>query len=318
MNITLFDNILYTANIVAPVFLIIAVGYFARKGKIINEAFVDVTSRFVFLISLPVFVFLKISILDLSQVFEFAQIIFVYAGTILTFILIWIGSIPFIKEPKDKSAFIQGAFRGNYAIVGLALISNLFGHDALGKATIILAFLLPLYNVLAVIVLTVPKHQGKFHFRSTFIEILLNPLILAVVTALPFSFFKIRLPAMFVSTGQFLADLALPLALVGIGGSLNMENLKRASKLAFTSSIIKIVIIPVILTFVAYLIGYDRVDLGIMFIVFACPTAIASFVMADAMGANSKLAGNIIMITTLGSVFTISLGILLLKSFGLI
>lgn len=318
MGTTLLDNVIFTANIVAPVFLIIAVGFFARKGKIINEAFVDVTSRFVFLISLPVFVFLKISVLDLSQVFEFNQIIFVYAGTIITYLLIWIGSTPFIKDPKDKSAFIQGAFRGNYAIVGLALISNLFGYNALGKATIILAFLLPLYNVLAVIVLTVPKHQGKFHFKSTLIEILLNPLILAVFTALPFSFFKIKLPAMFVSTGQFLADLALPLALVGIGGSLNMENLKRASKLAFTSSLIKIVIIPIILTFAAYLLGYKKVDLGIMFIVFACPTAIASFVMADAMGANSKLAGNIIMITTLGSVFTISFGILLLKSFGLI
>jgi predicted permease len=97
-----------------------------------------------------------------------------------------------------------------------------------------------------------------------------------------------------------------------------MENLKRASTLAFSSSIIKIVVLPLILTFIAIFLGYRNDDLGIMFIVFACPTAIASFVMADVMGANSKLAGNIIMITTLGSVFTISIGILLLKSFGLI
>jgi hypothetical protein len=88
--------------------------------------------------------------------------------------------------------------------------------------------------------------------------------------------------------------------------------------LAFSSSIIKIVVLPLILTFIAIFLGYRNDDLGIMFIVFACPTAIASFVMADVMGANSKLAGNIIMITTLGSVFTISIGILLLKSFGLI
>jgi malonate transporter and related proteins len=314
----MFDNIVFTANIVAPVFLIIAVGYFAKKRKIINEVFVDVTSRFVFQISLPVFIFLEISTLDLSQVFEVDQIIFITSATFITYLLIWIGTIPFIKNPEDKSAFIQGAFRGNYAIVGLALISNLFGDDALGKATLFLAFLLPLYNVLAVIVLTIPKHQGKIKFKLIFVEILFNPLILAVVIALPFSFFKIKLPAMFISTGNFLADLALPLALVGIGGSLNIENLKRASGLAFSSSIIKIFILPLCLTFTAIFFGYRNNDLGIMFIVFACPTAIASFVMADAMGANSKLAGNIIMITTLGSVFTIAIGILFLKSFGLI
>ena len=156
----MFDNIVFTANIVAPVFLIIAVGYFAKKGKIINEVFVDVTSKFVFQVSLPVFIFLQISKLDLTQVFDVNQIIFITAGTFITYILIWIGTIPFIKGPADKGAFIQGAFRGNYAIVGLALIKNLFGNDALGKASLILAFLLPVYNILAVIVLVVPKTSG--------------------------------------------------------------------------------------------------------------------------------------------------------------
>lgn len=314
----MFDNIVFTANIVAPVFLIIAVGYFAKKRKIINEVFVDVTSKFVFQVSLPVFIFIKISQLDLSQVFEFNQIIYIYFGTIVTYLMIWAATLKFINDPKDKSAYVQGAFRGNYAIVGLALISNLFGRDALGKATMILAFLLPLYNILAVIVLTVPKQSGKIEFRKALIEIILNPLILAVIFALPFSFFKIKIPEMFLTTGGFLSELALPLALIGIGGSLNTENLKRASNLAVSASLIKIIAIPLVLTIGALLLGYRNDDLGIMFIVFACPTAIASFVMADVMGANSKLAGNIIMITTLGSVFTIAIGILLLKSFNLI
>ncbi|MDP2363416.1 MAG: AEC family transporter, partial [Ignavibacteria bacterium] len=78
----MFENIVFTTNIVAPVFLIIAVGFFAKKTKIINEVFVDITSKFVFQISLPVFIFLKISELDLSQVLEFEQIAFIYVGTI--------------------------------------------------------------------------------------------------------------------------------------------------------------------------------------------------------------------------------------------
>lgn len=119
-------------------------------------------------------------------------------------------------------------------------------------------------------------------------------------------------------SGNFLSELALPLALIGIGGSLNLQNLKKASGLAFTSSVIKIIITPLILTAGAYYAGFRGEDLGMMFVLFACPTAIVSFIMAEAMGCNSKLAGNIVLVTTIGSVFTIAAGIIILKESNLI
>lgn len=315
----LLDNIIFTANIVAPVFLIVAIGYVAKRLNIINENFVEVTSKFVFNVSLPVFIFLKIFNLDLSQALEFSQIGYIYTGTIITYLIIWFASLPFIKDGRNLSVFVQGAYRSNYAIVGLAIISNLLGNSALGKASIILAFVLPLYNVLAVIVLTIPlRNERKLNLKSALIEIILNPLILAVFFALPFSYFKIQLPEMVLSTGEFLSDVALPLALIGIGGSLNLEEIKKASGLAFTASAIKIILLPLVLTYGAYLLGFRSDDLGIMFVIFACPTAIVSFIMAEAMGANSKLAGNIVLISTVGSVFTFAVGIILLKSLGLI
>lgn len=315
----MIENIIFTANTVAPVFIIVAVGYFSKKIKIINENFVDVTSKFVFSVSLPAFIFLKIIELDLSKALAVDQIAYIYSATILSFILVWLISIPFIKDGRDKSSFIQGAFRGNFAIIGLAIISNLFGRDALGEATIILAFLLPLYNVLAVIALTVPlRKEKKMNMKSTLIEIMFNPLILAVIFAIPFSYFNLRLPPLVEITGTFLSDIALPLALIGIGGSLNLENIKKASTLAFISSAIKLIAVPLVFTSGAYLLGYRGKDLGLMFVLFGCPTAIVSFIMAESMGANSKLAGNIILISTLGSIFTIATGILILKTVGLI
>ena len=315
----MIDNIIFTANIVAPVFLIVALGYLSKRLNIINENFVEVTSKFVFNVSLPVFIFLKIFNLDLSKALEFGQIAYIYSGTIITYLIIWFASFPFIKDGRNRGVFIQGAYRSNYAIVGLAIVSNLLGNSALGKASIILAFLLPLYNVLAVIALTIPlRKERKVNLKSSLIEIILNPLILAVIIALPFSYFKIQLPELILSTGGFVSDLALPLALIGIGGSLNLENIRKASGLAFTASTIKIIIIPIVFTYGAYLFGFRNDDLGIMFVIFACPTAIVSFIMAEAMGANSKLAGNIVLISTVGSVFTFAIGIILLKSLGLL
>jgi malonate transporter and related proteins len=315
----MIDNIIFTGNVVAPVFLLVALGYFVKRIGVINENFVDVTSRFVYSVSLPALVFINIAEIDLSEAIDFNQIIYIYAATLISFFLIWLLSIPFIKEGKNLSVFVQGAYRSNFAIVGFAIVSKMFGIHALGKAAIVLAFILPLYNILAVIILTVPlRKERKLNLKRTIIEIVLNPLIVAVIVGLPFSFYKIKIPSVINLTAGFLAELALPLALVGIGGSLNLQNIKNASGLAFTSSAIKIIIVPLLLTLGAYHFGFRELDLGIMFVLFASPTAIVSFIMAEAMGANSKLAGNIVLISTVASVFTIAVGIVILKELALI
>ena len=240
----MIDNIIFTGNVVAPVFLIVALGYFVKRINVINENFVDVTSKFVYSVSLPALVFINISEIDLSEAIDFNQIIYIYAATLIIFFLIWLISIPFIKEGKNLSVFVQGAYRSNFAIVGFAIVSKLFGSYALGKASLILAFVLPLYNILAVIILTVPlRKERKLNLKKTIIEIVLNPLIVAVIVSLPLSYYKIEIPSVVNLTAGFLAELALPLALIGIGGSLNLQNIKKASGLAFTSSAIKIILI---------------------------------------------------------------------------
>jgi len=315
----LIDNIIFTGNVVAPVFLLVALGYFVKKINVINENFVDVTSKFVYSVSLPALVFINISEIDLSEAIDFGQIGYIYAATLITFFLIWLISIPFIKEGKNLSVFVQGAYRSNFAIVGFAIVSKLFGNYALGKASLILAFVLPLYNILAVIILTVPlRKERKLNLEKTIIEIVLNPLIVAVMVGLPFSYYRIEIPSVINLTAGFLAELALPLALIGIGGSLNLQNIKKASGLAFTSSAIKIILIPLLLTLGALHFGFRGLELGIMYVLFASPTAIVSFIMAEAMGANSKLAGNIVLISTVASVLTIATGIVILKELALI
>jgi len=99
---------------------------------------------------------------------------------------------------------------------------------------------------------------------------------------------------------------------------MNLTNLKKASGPAFISSAIKIILIPLVLTLGAYEVGFRNTDLGILFVLFSCPTAVVSFIMAEAMGCNSKLAGNIVVISTIGSIITISSAIILLRSIGLI
>ena len=285
----------------------------------INDNFVKLSSRIVFSVSLPALIFSEISKTDLTQIFNFELIGYAYAGTLFTFFTGWIISIPYIKVAKDRTVFIQGSFRGNFAVVGLALIANIYGINNLGKASLLLAFTIPIYNTLSVIALTVPLRKEKqMNISKTLIEIIKNPLVLAVVFSIPFSYFKIELPFIIDRTITYLAALALPLALLGIGGFMNFAEIKKGFTLSVYSTVLKLIIFPLLMTYGAYLSGFRGYDLGLLFILFSCPTAIASFIMAEAMGSNSKLAANILLMTTLASLLTITLGLFILKENNLI
>jgi len=308
------QNLLFTFNVVAPVFLVIFLGYFLKIREVINRNFVMISSKIVFNVTVPALVFVKLATTDFRTTFDLKQIAFVYLGILLFFGLSWLVSPAMSKDGRDRASFIQGSVRSNFAIVGFALISNTFGNHALGKAAILLAFVMPLYNMLAVIALTVPvKKEKHISYRKTVMDIITNPLILATAVAVPFSYFKIPTPRFMMKTIDMLAQLTLPLALLGIGGSLNFDSIKKDSRIALVATLIKIILIPASLTFMAIRLGYTGEDLGVMFMLFATPTAIVSFIMADAMGCNSELAGNIIVMTTLGSIVTLSLGIFIMK-----
>ncbi len=312
------QNFLFISSLVIPVFLIVALGFLLKKKGMINDNFITLSSKIVFSAALPALIFTEISALDSGDVLNWRVILYSYAGTIVLFLVIWAISV-LIKQPKDRTVFIQGAFRGNFAIIGLAIIANLYGENNLGKASVVLAFTIPLYNILAVIALTVPLRKEKqLDYKKTIIEILRNPLVLGVIAALPFYYFEIPLPGIIKTTVGYMAALTLPLALLGIGGFISFEGLKRSSIISFWATFIKLLIVPLIGTYAAVLLGFRQDDLGILFILFACPTAIASFIMAEAMGSNSRLAANILLLTTLGSALTITLGLFILKELNLI
>lgn len=311
------QQFIFTLSTVAPVFLICFLGIFLRKIRLIDDNFVHISSRLVFTVALPALIFTKLSTTNFFKIIHTFQILYVCCATTIVFVLIWLFAKPCIHRGKDLGAFVQGSFRSNYAIVGFAIILNLLGENALTKASVILVFVMPLYNLLAIIVLTVTRHQEKqLNIKKTGFHILSNPLIIATLISMPFSYFRIPVPEVIISTAFYLASLTLPLALIGIGGSLNLESIQKASRMAFTATLIKLIFIPGTLTYVAIRLGFQGEDLGVMFLLFASPTAVASFVMAKAMGANSKLAGNIVLMTTLGASVTITFGIYILRSLG--
>ncbi len=313
------DNLVFSINVVAPVFTIILLGVFLKRIKLIDDAFVSVSSALVYKTSLPVLIFLNISRTDFVSIFNGKIILIFYAGILSAFAVAVIISLLFIKDKKRAGAFIQGSYWGNSVIVGLALVLNVFGDRGVAQASIIVAFLIPLFNSLAVLTLTVTSGKHGSGSPGLIIgKLSRNPLIIAVLLALPFSVFRISIPVFMSTSLSYLARMSLPLALIGIGGSLSFESLRSNSILSLAAALIKIVFVPLAVVSAALKFGITGELLSILFLISATPTAISSFIMARAMDSDSQLAASIIVITTLASVFTMGAGIFILKALGLL
>ena len=240
-----------------------------------------------------------------------------YLGILITFIASYLFSKSVIKQKVSRGAFVQGAFRSNYVIIGYPLILNMFGETGIAKAAVLTAFMMPIFNVLAVIILSITSDNEMANDKKKIIlNIIKNPLIIAIFISLFFSYFQIKLPTFANQTIDYLAQLSMPLALLGIGSFFSFEKMKDCFSNALLASIIKIVINPLIFVSIAYFIGFRGDNLGVLFVLFGSPTSISSFIMAEAMDNDSDLAANIIIITTMGAIFTIFMGVYILKSIG--
>ncbi len=313
-------NTLFIINTVSPIFLIVVVGWTLRKIGVIQENFIKQSIKFVFNVTLPILIFLKLAVADFSTIFDSGIIVLGYGCMFIVFILGWLLAKIFIKKGNGRGVFIQGGFWPNNVIIGLALIMNVFGEDAVSKMVMILVFLIPLDYMLSVVALTISDRQDKRgKAMSEMIKtIALNPVIITAVAAIVFSLVRVPIPNVMIDTGNYIAAITLPLALISVGGTMKIKHLQNTSFITLGALIMKLLVSPLIATTIGYLIGYTGIDLGIIYIIFACPTAIMSFVIADSMTPHGELAGNIVLTTTIASAITIPLGLMILTYLNLI
>ncbi len=298
-------------NAIAPIFILVLLGMLLMRMRLLNETFIDTGSRLVFQLAMPVMLFLATAKTPFNKTLNPLQVYYLIGATILAFLCVWAISALFIRKGADLGAFVQGAFRGNFAVIGLALIINLYGDEGLAQSSVLIAVIIPLYNILAVLCLSFTQQQ-RLSLKKLVKAVLLNPLIVAVALGVPFALFQWSLPAIVTHTGSYIADITMPLALLCIGGTLNLAALRRTSGLALLSALLKLVLLPVTMIYGAWLVGLRGMPLALLLIVFASPTALASFIMAKGMRANAELAGAIILVSTLLSPITLTIGLYLI------
>lgn len=312
---TFLDSFVFSLSVTAPIFIVLIMGIYLKRINFINEDFIDVSSKIVFNIALPLLLFFTIVKIPLSEVNNLPLILYGLGATLCVFIILewWAKRL---QPTADRGVFVQGAFRGNLGFIGLAYCVNAYGEAGLIAASLYVGFVTTLYNVLGIVTLNRAMGQGS-NILTISKSIIKNPLIIGILAAFLFSTLQIPIPEIAERAGGYFANLTLPLALLCTGGSLNFQELKTNPKKTFYASFGKLVIVPFAITLGGYLFGFRGIDLGVLFLMSSAPTATVSFIMVKGMGGNYKLAANIIAMTALGALFSVSIGILILRSFNL-
>jgi len=311
------ENLILSLNVVLPLFFTMALGYVLKRLKMFDDNTLKVMNNITFKTFLPLLLFYNIYKTDLNGAINLKLIFFALTSVTLTFVILCI-FIPLIEKNNQKrGVLIQGIFRSNFVIFGLPVACSLFGDDKVGVVAILIATVVPLFNMLAVIALEIFR-CGKLDIKNTLKGIITNPLIIASVIGLCFLALEIKLPTAIEKSVSDISRIATPLSLILLGGSFAFTDVKTHLRQTVIGVTGRLIIIPGILMPISIWLGFRDVELLGLMLIFASPTAISSFTMAQKMDADSDLAAQIVVFTSAFCILTVFLWIFLLKQFSLI
>ena len=307
------NSLMISINAIVPLCILVVIGYFIRNtGVVKEESFKDV-NKLVFNLFIPMSLLNSIIKTNLDEIFQPKLILF---SIILVIIIIILGVLivpKFESDRKKQGTIIQALFRSNFVQLGVPIVSAIYGPENVGITSIVVAFLVPLFNVFAIGILQY-YGRNKIELKSTLITVIKNPMIIATIIGIIILSTGINLPVFAETTISMIGKIASPLALIVLGISFKASDLKEDRLKMIYISLFRLVIIPIVAVALAVAIGYRGVELATLLVLFGGPGAVASYTMADVMGCDAKLAGKIIFVTTIGVSFTLFIGIFLLNN----
>lgn len=306
-------------NIVLPVFAVIALGTLLKRLGLIDALFLQQTNRLVYYVCLPLLLFYEIGRADFLANFNGRLVIGSILAVTITFLISYAYTVVRGYPPAARGVFSQGAFRGNIAYVGLAIVFNALGQEGLTRAGILMGFLVPFLNLYAIIALVLPHRHPRNEQGSAFLirQIACNPLIIASFAGIAWSFLALPMPLLLERSLKIASGMALPLALLAIGGAFSLERLRGDLLTAALAAGAKLIWMPLLAAGLLYAMGVTGSDLEIGVLIAGTPAATANYIMAQQLKGDAELAGTIVMLTTLLSAVTYTVALLILRSPGL-
>ena len=325
------DSLLFALNAVLPIVILVTLGYILKKSGFMNAEFSKNANRLVFRVFLPVMLFLNIyNIKDIAEV-DFGYIVYVLVILVIIFLLSLPAVMAITKSAPRRGVLIQAGFRSNYALIGIPLSKFLFGDEGVAIATLLSAVMIPALNILAVISLSMFSDGGKKpSVKKILADIVKNPLIQGIALGVAVLIVRSALAKAGISFRisditpvytalQYISNLATPLALIVLGAQFEFSAVKELKREIVFGVIMRTAAVPILGVGCAYFL-FDSQFSGAHFAAFVAafttPVAVSSVPMAQEMGGDTELAGQLVIWTTLTASLSVFLASLLLRMAG--
>lgn len=290
-----------------------------RKLGWMDEVFAAKMNKFVFLVPLPVLLFEQLATVDFSEVWDIKFILFCFVVTAISITISTLISLLW-KDRSVKGEFIQATYRSSAALLGIAFIQNIYGTA--GMAPLMIIGSVPLYNIMAVVVLSVFKPGNnsfdKALVKKTLKGIVTNPIIIGIVAGFVWSALKLPMPSILHKTVSSIGATATPMGLMSMGATFEMKKATSKMKPTLVAVFMKLVGFCAIFLPMAALLGFRNEEMIAILVMLGSATTVSCFVMARNMGHEGTLSSGVIMMTTLLSAFTLTMWLDVLRLFGLV
>lgn len=313
------ENLMFSLNATLPIFFTMLLGAVFKKAGLMDEAFVGKMNKFVFQAALPALVFHDLAAVDFRAVWDTRFVVFCFTATLVSILAVTAFSCLW-KDKSIQGEFVQASYRSSAAILGIAFIQNIYGNS--GMAPLMIIATVPLYNVMAVVVLSLMKpERGKMDqelWMKTIKGILTNPIILGIVAGMIWSLLKLPVPVILEKTVKNVSSLASPMGLMAMGAAFDWKQATGKMKPAIVAAIIKLVVLVAVFLPVAVSLGFTHEKLIAILIMLGSATTVSCYIMARNMGHNGVLTSSTVMLTTFFSAFTLTGWLYLLRCVKLV
>lgn len=300
------NNLMIAVSVVMPLIIYMAVGAVIKKMKLFSEEQFKSLNTVIFKIFIPLTLFFDVYEADLNETLPPDIVAFVVSGILAAYVISLLVIPKVIKTREDASTVIQGIYRSNYVLFGVSIARSLCSDNGVAQVSALAAIVVPLFNVLSVILFET-RRGVNVKVSQIILNIFKNPLVQAGVLGCLLNVAGFQMPELIAAPLMQLGDIATPLALVTLGGMLSFKSILSHRKHLMIAAAGRLIILPAVMLFLAMILGYRGETLVTILAIFGSPTAVASMPMAQSMGGNGKLAGEIVAATSVFSILTIFL-----------
>lgn len=315
MSGEMFSNFVVALGAVVPMFCLMAIGALVKFQKWLTDEELNHMNRMVFRVFFCCMMFHSIYTTDLAATFRPRLMIFGACGVLAVFVLLMLIVPRLEPENRRRGVLVQAVFRSNFVLMGIPVVSNIFGDANIAVTTMMIAVIIPLYNILAVFALETFR-GGRFAPVPILVGVLKNPMILGAIAGAVLRFFEVHVPAPVLKPIGQIAAATTPVALIILGASFKLGSTHEHRRQLFGAIFGRLILVPAVVLSAAIFLGFRGIDFVTLIAIFGTPCAVVSFAMAQQMGGDADLAGNCVVFTSALSCLTIFCWILLFKTLG--